>query len=194
MLRISAQYKWKAASTDIRTAFLNAPRRDSRLIAMEVPHVYKMLGLAGPDEVWLIMLAMYGLQASPRDWCLHRDAVLPTLKWTRQGPKVADWKVLRKQKMKMFGAWKNWMNLASSTGMASCRCMWTTSWSLVEEFAVHGALQALSGVWTTSSVEWAGVDKPLKYCGFEISEDAKGDGFHVNQHMYEAGDVATLEC
>ena len=54
-----------------------------------------------------------------------------------------------------------------------------------EEFAVHGALQALSGVWTTSSVEWAGVDKPLKYCGFEISEDAKGDGFHVNQHMYE---------
>ena len=29
------------------------------------------------------------------------------------------------------------------------------------------------------------VDKPLKYCGFEISEDAKGDGFHVNQHMYE---------
>ena len=54
MLRISAQYKWKAASTDIRTAFRNAPRRDSRLIAMEVPHVYKMLGLAGPDEVWLI--------------------------------------------------------------------------------------------------------------------------------------------
>ena len=35
MLRISAQYKWKVASTDIRTAFLNAPRRDSRLIAME---------------------------------------------------------------------------------------------------------------------------------------------------------------
>ena len=53
---------------------------------MEVPHVYKMLGLAKPDEVWLIVLAMYGLQASPRDWCLHRDATLPTLKWTRQGP------------------------------------------------------------------------------------------------------------
>ena len=62
------------------TAFLNAPRLDdSRLIAMEVPHVYKMLGLAKPDEVWLIVLAMYGLQASPRDWCLHRDATLPTL-------------------------------------------------------------------------------------------------------------------
>jgi len=87
MLRISAQYRWRAASTDIRTAFLNAPRLDdSRLIAMEVPHVYKLLGLAKPDEVWLIVLAMYGLQASPRDWCLHRDATLPTLKWTRNGP------------------------------------------------------------------------------------------------------------
>ena len=87
MLGISAQYRWRAASTDIRTAFLNAPRHDdSRLIAMEVPHVYNMLGLAKPDEVWLIVLAMYGLQASPRDWCLHRDATLPTLKWTRNGP------------------------------------------------------------------------------------------------------------
>ena len=52
MLRISAQRRWRAASTDIRTAFLNAPRRnDSRLIAMEVPQVYKTLGLAKRDEV-----------------------------------------------------------------------------------------------------------------------------------------------
>ena len=185
MLRISAQYKWKAASTDIRTAFLNAPRRDSRLIAMEVPHVYKMLGLAGPDEVWLIMLAMYGLQASPRDWCLHRDAVLPTLKWTRQGPnglltgsfeKTKDENVWRLEELDESGYihWNGLMSVYVDDILVTG-----------EEFAVHGALQALSGVWTTSSVEWAGVDKPLKYCGFEISEDAKGDGFHVNQHMYE---------
>ena len=185
MLRISAQYKWKAASTDIRTAFLNAPRRDSRLIAMEVPHVYKMLGLAGPDEVWLIMLAMYGLQASPRDWCLHRDAVLPTLKWTRQGQnglltgsfeKTKDENVWRLEELDESGYihWNGLMSVYVDDILVTG-----------EEFAVHGALQALSGVWTTSSVEWAGVDKPLKYCGFEISEDAKGDGFHVNQHMYE---------
>jgi len=77
-LRIAAQRKWRLASTDIRTAFLNAPRRnDSRLVAMEVPYVFRLLGLAA------IVLAMYGLQASPRDWCVHRDEVLPTLKWCR---------------------------------------------------------------------------------------------------------------
>ena len=75
-LRIAAQRKWRLASTDIRTAFLNTPRRnDSRLVAMEVPYVFKLLGLAAEDEVWLIVLAMYGLQASPRDWCVHRDEV-----------------------------------------------------------------------------------------------------------------------
>ena len=186
MLRISAQYKWKAASTDIRTAFLNAPRRnDSRLIAMEVPHVYKMLGLAKPDEVWLIVLAMYGLQASPRDWCLHRDAVLPTLKWTRQGPngsltgsfeKTKDENVWRLEELDESGFihWNGLMSVYVDDILVTG-----------EEFAVHGALQALSGVWATSSVEWAGVDKPLKYCGFEVSEDADGNGFHVNQHMYE---------
>ena len=152
---------------------------------MEVPHVYKMLGLAGPDEVWLIMLAMYGLQASPRDWCLHRDAVLPTLKWTRQGPnglltgsfeKTKDENVCRLEELDESGFihWNGLMSVYVDDILVTG-----------EEFAVHGALQALSGVWTTSSVEWAGVDKPLKYCGFEISEDAKGDGFHVNQHMYE---------
>ena len=186
MLRISAQYKWKAASTDIRTAFLNAPRRnDSRLIAMEVPHVYKMLGLAKSDEVWLIVLAMYGLQASPRDWCLHRDAVLPTLKWTRQGPnglltgsfeKTKDENVWRLEELDESGFihWNGLMSVYVDDILVTG-----------EEYAVHGALQALSGVWATSSVEWAGVDKPLKYCGFEVSEDADGNGFHVNQHMYE---------
>ena len=28
---------------------------------------------------------MYGPQASPRDWSLHRDATIPALTWTRNG-------------------------------------------------------------------------------------------------------------
>ena len=74
VLRLFAQRGWKCASTDIRTAFLNAPRRDSsRLVAMEVAYVFKLLSLASSDEVWVIHLAMYCLQSSPRDWCIHRD-------------------------------------------------------------------------------------------------------------------------
>ena len=54
-----------------------------------------------------------------------------------------------------------------------------------KEEAVQGAMRALSRPWAMSSVEWAEVNKPLKYCGFEVSEDPEENGFRVNQHMYE---------
>ena len=103
VMRLSAQRGWKCASTDIRTAFLNAPRRDSsRLVAMEVPYVFKLLGLASSDEVWLIHLAMYGLQSSPRDWCIHRDQVIPTLKWSRHRRGTKSMVPSKRPKMRTF--------------------------------------------------------------------------------------------
>ena len=66
--------------------------------------------------------------------------------------------------MKMFGVWKK----LDESGFIHWNGLMSVYVDDIlvtgEEFAVHGALQALSGVWTTSSVEWAGVDKPLKYC------------------------------
>ena len=57
---------------------------------MEVPTVFRKLGLAGPDDVWIIQKAVYGLTSSPRDWCLYRDETLPTMSWrrNRQGQEV----------------------------------------------------------------------------------------------------------
>ena len=54
-----------------------------------------------------------------------------------------------------------------------------------DEDAVRGALQVLSEVWAMSSVEWNCIDKALKYCGFEVSEDARGNGLRVHQPMNE---------
>ena len=187
-LRIAAQRKWWLASTDIRTAFLNAPRRnDSRLVAMEVPYVFKLLGLAADDEVWLIVLAMYGLQASPRDWCVHRDEVLPTLKWFRhrEGCQVEGsfkktkddnmWRLEEKELDSGHVCWSGLMSVYVDDILLAGE----------EGEAVQGAMRALSRPWAMSSVEWAEVNKPLKYCGFEVSEDPDGNGFRVNQHMYE---------
>lgn len=181
-LRIAAQRKWRLASSDIGTTFLNAPRRnDSRLVAMEVPYVFKLLELAADDEVWLIVLAMYGLQASPRDWCVHRDEVLPTLKWFRhregcqvEGPfkKTKDDNMWRLEEKELDSGHVCWSGLMS---------VYVDDILLAggeEEEAVPGAMRALSRPWAMSSVEWA------KYCGFEVSEDPDGNGFRVNQHMY----------
>ena len=153
---------------------------------MEMPYVFKLLGLASSDEVWLIHLAMYGLQSSPRDWCIHRDQVIPTLKWSghRRGIQVNG----AFQKTKDENIWR-----LEETEVESDHVCWTGLMLVYvddillsgQEEAVQGALRALSEVWTMSSVEWAGVHKPVMYCGFEISEDPKGDGLLVNQHMYE---------
>ena len=85
MVRIGALKQWQIGCTDIRTAFLNAPRRDNkRLIAMEIPSVFRKLQLAGHQHLWLVDKALYGLTTSPRDWGLHRDEVLPTVSWHRR--------------------------------------------------------------------------------------------------------------
>ena len=107
-IRLASSKNWSIYGTDIRVAFLNAPRRDvTKITAMEVPRVFKKLGLAGPNDIWVIEKALYGLVGSPRDWCLHRDETLPTVSWgrTREGcevkgrfDKAADEKLLAARK------------------------------------------------------------------------------------------------
>ena len=154
---------------------------------MEVPYVSKLLGLAADDEVWLIVLAMYSLQASPRDWCVHRDEVLPTLKWFRhrEGCQVEG----SFKKTKDDNMWRLEKKELDSGHVCGSGLMSVYVDDILlageEEETVQGAMRALSRPWAMSSVEWAEVNKLLKYCGFEVSEDPDGNGFRVNQHMYE---------
>ena len=83
-VRLASSKEWSIYGTDIRVAFLNAPRRDeTKITAMEVPAVFRKLGLASSNDVWVIEKALYGLVGSPRDWCLYRDETLPTITWRR---------------------------------------------------------------------------------------------------------------
>ena len=61
-LKTAAMMDWKAMGTDIRTAFLNAKRRDT------IPAVFRALGLAKEEDVWVVEMVLYGLATSPRDW------------------------------------------------------------------------------------------------------------------------------
>ena len=84
LVRHGALKAWKTFSTDIKCAFLNAPRQDkSKLVCMTVPSIYVRLGLAAQGEVWVIDSAVYGLTTSPRDWSDHRDREVPAIKWSR---------------------------------------------------------------------------------------------------------------
>ena len=183
MLRTAALKQWKVAGCDVRVAFLNAPRRsDNKLVAMEVPAVFRKLGLSGPGELWWIHLAMYGLVTSPRDWCLHRDSILPKLTWKRlhQGSEV-------------FGHFEKsvddniWRLIEQD---ASGNCSWQGLMAVYvddilltgEDATMEAALQALSAEWAISAVEWATTQVPVKFCGFEILLHPHG-GLKLSQAM-----------
>ena len=89
VLRTAGQRGWSLLCTDIHTAFLDAPRRDDgRTIIMEVPSVFKELGIAQRDEMWVVDKAVYGLTTSPRDWSVHRDVEIRKMEWEGGGKKM----------------------------------------------------------------------------------------------------------
>ena len=104
-LKTAAMKDWAVMGTDIRTAFLNARRRDeTKLVAMTIPAVFRALGLAKEDDVWLVEMALYGLTTSPRDWGIHRDTTLPQLTWKRVGDmELKLLVILRRPLMTTFG-------------------------------------------------------------------------------------------
>ena len=75
---------------DISTAFLNAPARARNLrqafhgkkqvTIASPPKALIRLGVIPPGTLWEVLLAMYGLDTSPRDWSLHRTEVLADLR------------------------------------------------------------------------------------------------------------------
>ena len=187
LVRISASYGWELSGTDIKVAFLHAPKRDvTRITACEVPTVFKRLGLANDDDVWVVEKALYGLPSSPRDWGVHRDDTIPSLRWNRtvdnierSGRFVASgddnlWRLIEIEKHSGKEHWVGLMSVYVDDILIGA-----------EAGAKDGAMKALADTWSISAVETATASTPLRFCGFEIRKDAGGDGFHIAQTMYE---------
>ena len=187
MVKISAMNQWVLGSTDIRTAFLNAPRRDqNRLIAMEIPTVFKKLGLAGHNHIWLVDKALYGLTSSPRDWSLYRDETIPTMSWHRQRhgrdvkgsfqktPDENIWRLIEKDEITGEAHWVGLMSVYVDDLLISA-----------EEETLENAVKAIEEVWAISTLEKTGEGRTVKFCGFELERAPNGDGFIVSQRKYE---------
>eukprot|EP00975_Prorocentrum_lima_P061677 12881270-Prorocentrum_lima.AAC.1 len=60
-------------TTDISTAFLNAPIDESKVVLITPPQILLKLGIVTPGTIWKIRKAVYGLKESPRLWQEERD-------------------------------------------------------------------------------------------------------------------------
>ena len=86
LVRIAADRRWSLTSTDVRKAFLNAPRveKEGHLTLVDPPKLLQTMGITQQGEVWKIQGALYGFQESPYHWSIHRDKTLLGLTWGDQ--------------------------------------------------------------------------------------------------------------
>ena len=75
---------WGMSLTDIRTAFLLAPRpipTDTREVVVIPPRILVTAGVVGASERWRVLRALYGFASSPNRWAVHRDSTVKTFRW-----------------------------------------------------------------------------------------------------------------
>ena len=172
MIRTAALHDWCLAGTDIRVAFLNAPKRDAtKIAAMEVPTIFKRLGLAGEEDVWVIEKALYGLVSSPWDWRLHQDHVVPTLRWTRSvGEAVMEGRFVHSKHKNLWPFMEININTGEEHSVGLMSVYVDDILIAAEKEIAQAAMMAVEKTWAISKVEWAS-DSPLRYCGFEVVAD-----------------------
>ena len=72
LMAVESQRNWAIGSTDIKCAFMNAPKRPQ---AHRVTLVRPLqLGVVPEHHLWQATGALYGLRESPEDWTQHRNS------------------------------------------------------------------------------------------------------------------------
>ena len=80
VLRKAGHEGWCCSSTDVRTAFLLAPRQNQNgVLIVKPPQILREAGLVGPQDLWKVDKALYGLQSSPSDWGLFQRSTIGNL-------------------------------------------------------------------------------------------------------------------
>ena len=180
LLRMGSLRGWRAASLDIRTAFLLAPTSQEELICIDPPRVMKELGILPWDCCWIVQGALYGLTTAPRDWMLYRDDTLREMKIKHQDA------TLRLRQLGDANVWGIFDEGSSGPeNLRGCLAVYVDDFLYVgEESVVESALRQVRLRWKTSDPEWVQEGTSLRFCGMEIEDLGGGRGFRLHQESY----------
>ena len=181
VLRLAADRHWQVSSTDIRKAFLNAPRLEKPkcVTLVDPPQFLRDLQVVAQDETWQVTGALYGFSESPRDWGLHRDKVLAKKRWKVDKTMF----YLRETKERHLWELKS---QADGEGVVSRGyvCIYVDDILVTADpLAANSFLDALQTVWECSPPETATVEKAMKFCGYEIQVLPEG-GLKLGQPSF----------
>ena len=176
VLRKAAGASWSLASTDVRGAFLLAPRSQTRrqLLVVEPPRLLTSTGLIPAEERWICDGAMYGLDTSPADWASFRDHHMSSFRWETpthrchlsRSPEPNIWSIMGVCKTKYPEPVLNDDAHADPLGFLivyvdDILCVGPRP-------VVEASLGRIRDEWTCSEVEWVNSTKWLKFCGMQL--------------------------
>ena len=186
LLRKAAAMNWEIATCDVKTAFLLAPREDSsrRLVVVKPPRILVEAGIVGPQELWRVQHALYGLRSSPADWATYRNRLMRSFQWQHEGrtlelretPEPNLWKIVERRPLDQ--------EEPPPKGFIGV---------YVDDFMVVGAKDIVKGAlsriemeWKCSPAEWVNSERWTKFSGFELrwSSAEEDSGLYVGQQAY----------
>ncbi len=183
VIRHAALMKWGCSTTDIKTAFLLAPRvaaPQQREVVVIPPRILVEAGVCSANERWKILKALYGLPSSPACWAKFRDETMTTFVWEsevgrvglHQTPESNLWKIVQldgSEAGKMVGQVLVYVDDLMVLGPPEIR---------------NGFLKRLGSEWTCAPVEHVEKGKWTRFSGLELSLDEDGTSMKLSQISY----------
>ena len=176
---------WKAASIDVKTAFLTAPYQAGRskgpnakqkIIMVKVPRAVTLAGFAPHNSYIQVDKALYGLQESPHSWSIDRDRKLSQTHW-----QCADGSVCRFVQCETDSCiWKIIDDKRKIKGTLGVYVDDLLFMACPEE--LEAAITAVRGVWECSATTYAEDVGGMGFCGIQIVQ--KGSELWIHQEKY----------
>ena len=176
VLRKAAASSWSLASTDVRGAFLLAPRSQTKrpLLVIQPPRLLVATNVIPADERWVCEGAMYGLDTSPADWAAFRDQKMTGFRWETEehrchlvkSPEPNIWSIMGVSKTDYPEQQLNDDAYAQPLGFLIVYV--DDVLCAAPSKVVESTLGRLRDEWTCSEVEWVSSEKWLKFCGLQL--------------------------
>ena len=177
LIRFAGEAQWTLTTTDIKTAFLNAPivTPNEEIIIVRVPALLRAANVC-QEKYWRVRRALYGLDVAPRSWTLHRNQTLKSIAQLVDGRQVTCSQLDQDANI--------WEIRDAATGrIISWIGVYVDDILLVaaEEYR-QSVTDTLCSLWNTSEPEVVSEDKYISFAGYEIRK--VGFDYHVHQKSY----------
>ena len=174
-------------TSDVRTAFLQAPRRRTpgRVTILVPPMILREAQcLDSSEEKWVVEKAMYGLTESPKDWGDFRNSKMKEMKWISNGQER--W-IRASPEAHLWEACQQDVNEEKKEpAIVSHIAVYVDDLMVVgKREVVLEVMEELAKIFSMTKPEEVTRKKEVTFCGYQIKKMETGYVLHQTKHVEE---------